>query len=304
MSSIAYIVDRKMIDYHRLRGNKTMNFWRLKTSKNFADFNEGDLLFFLAKKTERNKEKGIIGHGQLSSTTSMGLNKMWTTFNRLNGYETKEELEKAIIKITKDKKVPSSMSCLLLDNVVFFQSPIYISDLGYKISKSLESYIYLDKIDNELTTKILQRAKEDGLDMWTMLIYNHEDPEAIFDQVVVSHALGKVQVIVKDNIYGEYDDRRVKKIINKFMNDNSEYRMIQGSRQNAFCLKEGELSLIFALINDKTVDEKLKLVVGQFELYCRYIEKYYPYNVSIKGYCINSKQELIDIYEIVERFIK
>lgn len=55
MSSIAYITDSKMIQYHRLNGNRSLNFWRPSVNMNFSDFNKGDLLFFLAKGTEKGK---------------------------------------------------------------------------------------------------------------------------------------------------------------------------------------------------------------------------------------------------------
>jgi hypothetical protein len=67
MSSIAYITDKNMIEFHRLNGNSTINFWRPSIGKRFTDFHPGDLLFFLAKGTERGstKEKGLIGYGTI-----------------------------------------------------------------------------------------------------------------------------------------------------------------------------------------------------------------------------------------------
>lgn len=295
MSSIAYIVDRKMIEYHRLNGHQTMNFWRLKTSKTFADFKEGDLLFFLAKKTERNKEKGIVGYGQLKASATMGFNKMWDTFKNLNGYEDKEHLTKAVLKITKDKKIPSSMSCLLLENVVFFQSPVYISELGYKISKSLESYIYLDKIDVELTTKILQRVKEDGLDMWTMMIYNNEDPEELFDQVELQHALNKIHNVVRDDVYQFREELKAVKLMRNFLKDGENYELIQGSKITAYRYDKGCLKLVLPQLSDKPFDKGNKLLLGQYQLYLKLLERHYPYQIKTEGYFVNKKMDLINI---------
>ena len=53
MSSIAYITDHQMIEYHRLNGNRIINFWKPSTMKKISDFNPGDYLFFLAKGTEK-----------------------------------------------------------------------------------------------------------------------------------------------------------------------------------------------------------------------------------------------------------
>ena len=49
MSSIAYVTDEKMLEYHRLCRNKDILFWRLSSRKKFTDFRKGDLLFFFAR---------------------------------------------------------------------------------------------------------------------------------------------------------------------------------------------------------------------------------------------------------------
>ena len=66
MAAIAYITDKNMIDFHRLNGNHTINFWKPSTSKKISNLKQGDLLFFLAKGTERGKqkEKGLMGYGK------------------------------------------------------------------------------------------------------------------------------------------------------------------------------------------------------------------------------------------------
>ena len=73
MASIAYVTDRKMIEFHRAYGNQMMNFWRPSSMKQFSQFNPGDYLFFLAKGTERfnGKEKGIVGYGKYNSAHTM-----------------------------------------------------------------------------------------------------------------------------------------------------------------------------------------------------------------------------------------
>ena len=67
MASIAYVTDRNMIEYHRINGNRTINFWKPSSQKKMNDFKVGDYLFFLAKGTEKGitREKGIIGYGKL-----------------------------------------------------------------------------------------------------------------------------------------------------------------------------------------------------------------------------------------------
>lgn len=191
MSSIAYITDAKMIEFHRLNGNDAMNFWRPSASKRFSDFNSGDLLFFLAKGTERpkSKEKGIIGYGRYAYSESLSCRQMWSRHEVLNGFKSEEELKEGILKLAKSDKLPSRMSCLFLKDVVFFQSPVYLSQLGMKISNNIESFIYLDKEDPEMTKKILLEANEVGIDFWTSAVSKTNPSGTVFDDDLVWHLL-------------------------------------------------------------------------------------------------------------------
>ena len=93
MASIVYITDRNMIEYHRLNGNQTMNFWRPSSSRKMSDFKPGDLLFFLAKGTERGitREKGIVGYGRYQQNNLLSVKQMWNTFTTENGYEKEQD---------------------------------------------------------------------------------------------------------------------------------------------------------------------------------------------------------------------
>ena len=160
MASIAYITDRQMIEFHRLNGNQMISFWRPSAGKRFADFNHGDLLFFLAKGTELKStgEKGIIGYGRFDHSVGHSFRQMWNHFESLNGYPDQKSFKDAILRVAKAKTLPVSISSLILKDIVFFQAPVYLSEFGMKISNNLESYIYLDKEDPEMTVKILKKA--------------------------------------------------------------------------------------------------------------------------------------------------
>lgn len=132
MGSIAYITDKNMMEYHRLHGNSVINFWK-PSIKSITDFKKGDMLFFLTKGTERGKkrEKGILGYGHLRKQQNMGFTQMWNVYKTLSGYPDKESLKQAICKITKQEEVPELLSCMELENVIYFQYPIYLSEIGY-----------------------------------------------------------------------------------------------------------------------------------------------------------------------------
>ena len=46
MASILHVCDADMIEFHRINGNKTINFWRPSPSNRFSNFHLGDYLFF------------------------------------------------------------------------------------------------------------------------------------------------------------------------------------------------------------------------------------------------------------------
>ena len=165
MAAIAYITDSKMLELHRLNRHKTINFWRISTNTNFSDFMEGDLVFFLSKDKEHRQgnEKGIVGFGRLAHFTSGSIKTMWDRYGVNNGYRTLEEFKEAILRVSKDKRLPKKISGFYLENVTFFQ-PVYLSECGMQISDRVESYVYLK--DEDVVVKLLTLAKDAG-DIWS-----------------------------------------------------------------------------------------------------------------------------------------
>ena len=49
MASIVYVTDKNMIEFHRLNGNQSLNFWRPMSQKKIRNFHPGDMIFFLTK---------------------------------------------------------------------------------------------------------------------------------------------------------------------------------------------------------------------------------------------------------------
>ena len=160
MAAIAYITDSKMLDHHRLNADTTMNFWRLSPTLSFSNFKVGDLIFFLSKDKihMRDGEKGIVGYGRVESLIVNSVNTMWNKFEQENGYNTCDEFKEAILKVSKDHKLPSKISSFYLKDVVFFQAPAYLSEFGMLISNNVESYVYINP--EEIVIKLLEYAKD------------------------------------------------------------------------------------------------------------------------------------------------
>ncbi|MDO4378393.1 MAG: hypothetical protein Q4C64_04485 [Erysipelotrichia bacterium] len=238
MAAIAYVTDEKMIEFHRFNGSHSIVFWRLSVKK-FQDFKKGDLLFFLAKdrETKQSKEKGLMGYGCLQDIQVMSLNQMWKKYGNKTGYNTKKELLEVVERSNKSKELPKKITCLLLDKVCFFQSPIYLSELGYHINNNLESFTYLDRHEGKLTLDILQQVGKIGLDLWSSAL--SENNEQTFFQQLIQYKLS----VMLDSLDIKFtvDKKYRESVVNKFFGADS---LWINSQQ--FCFLNGkELYIIF-----------------------------------------------------------
>ncbi|MDI9540712.1 MAG: hypothetical protein QM204_04485 [Bacillota bacterium] len=258
MAAIAYVTDEKMIEYHRVNGSNSIVFWRLSTKK-FSDFNIGDLLFFLSKDTttKTRKEKGLVGYGRFVGSSSMAISTMWRKHRTKTGYISKKELYGAIEKSKKTKKMPEKINCLVLDRVVFFRNPIYLSDLGYKIPKNLESFTYLDKHEGQQTLRILEEAQKIGLDLWSSI--QGAADETSFNQQLTQY---KIATIIEAlGIEDEITKKYYKKIEKKYSIDN--YLWIN-NRHIGF-INFGKPNILYYLFqsNIRDIKENYYKMVGQ-----------------------------------------
>lgn len=277
MSSIAYITDQRMIEFHRLNGNDGINFWRPSAGKKFSDFNSGDLLFFLAKGTElaHTKEKGIIGYGRYTYSESLSCRQMWTRYETLNGYHTEEELKEGILKVSKTNTLPARISCLHLKDVVFFQSPLYLSDLGMNISNKIESFIYLDKDDPEMTTKILLKANEIGIDFWTSAISKSNPNYTVFDDDLVWHLLKSHEVKFPQNLIQSELSKNAR-FLKKYKEAHPELNWLDSSHQALIeFINDGVRLYHPILAHKKELTQLVFSRLGQ-ETYLKHVSKQFP----------------------------
>lgn len=273
MSAIVYVTDSKMLELHRLNNHSTMNFWRLSKKINFSEFKKGDLVFFLSKDKEHQnkKEKGIVGFGRLVEINLGSVKSMWNKYGILNGYNTLEEFKEAIIKVSKDKKMPQKISSFYLENVVFFQ-PVYLSECGMKISNNVESYIYLKP--EEVSANLLHLAKQSN-DLWS----NYDDNLKAIEKEELLYALYRTQNKVKDIIVNEKQHKRSIRVMNKYCKENN-YLFINNSDNQLYRLIDDD-NVEIVLYHDKQVD--IKLLIGQIYLFRKYMNEYYKsINISFK----------------------
>ena len=281
MSAIAYVTDSKMLELHRLNNHKTMNFWRLSANVNFSDFGEGDLVFFLSKDKEHRKkrEKGIVGFGRVTKIQAAGVRSMWERYGIHNGYNSYEEFKEAILRVSKDKKIPKRISSFLLEDVTFFQ-PVYLSECGMKISNSVESYIYLKP--EETVLRLLDLAK-DSSDLWSDLNDNRGSiaAEKLLYTLFVTHAK------IGDISYPEKEYKKAAKALKQFIEETPRYRFVRGSRNELYLLGKESVDLVF--YRDRNIDERLLL--GQAQLYRYYLGIYHGKEVAIRFLCHDRNKE-------------
>ena len=282
MASILHICDAKMIEFHRINGNKTINFWRPSPSKRFSNFHIGDYLFFYVRLANR-KEKAIVGYGHLAKITSMSFNNMWNTYKEENGYASKEAFKEAIIRLNKDNIVPAKLTGLYLHDVAFFQSPLFLSEIGIHISKRLESYCYLDKEDDMATAKVLRYANEVGLDLWTSMISNDNSDNFkkdeniyILKQTIIEHAL----------ILSNRQNRKAMHLLH-----DASIKFINNIKYMGYHYDDDKLILYMAIIDEPNM---LEMMVGHALLLKK--ELHDKFNLKICFICENKNINVDDIF--------
>ena len=278
MSSIAYVTERKMIEYHRVNGNRSLNFWRPSATIRFSDFHKGDLLFFLAKGTEKgkgaNREKGIVGYGKYVDGEILPPTLAWKRYQTKNGYSTKDEFFDVIMKASKDKELPENISCLHLSDVVFFQAPIYLSEIGVQISNNVESYIYLDKDDDSATIQILEKAKDVGIDLWSLSFDDHEEDD-VFEYAQKYEVVGRICTFLNDEKLSEREEKQLHKIAYKYVVDheNDDIDFIKGSKTDLCSITSNEIKIYSPLLNiNKDKIQRIQKLIGKLSSYKALLE--------------------------------
>ncbi|HET6785412.1 MAG TPA: hypothetical protein VFH18_05275 [Erysipelotrichaceae bacterium] len=303
MSSIAYITDKNMIEFHRLNGNSTISFWRPSAGKRFTDFNHGDLLFFLAKGTELKStgEKGIIGYGRFQHSVQHSFRQMWNQYGSLNGYETTEDFKEAILRVSKDKILPTSLSSLILNEIVFFQAPVYLSELGMRISNNLESFIYLDKDNPEMTVKILLKANEMGVDAWSSAVSPYAPSSSVFDDDLARHII-QYRLSNIPNITTEKETKKQSKYLLEFSKKEDNLQWIDERKQELVRFNEKGLEIISSVSTSKhSLMERLVYELGKFMLIKQMSHDIPNFNQKTLQYTVLIEHEVSD--EVKQMFV-
>lgn len=255
MSSIAYITDPNMIDFHRLRGNRTMVFWRFSL-KGFARFSEGDLFFFIDHRMRhpKTKEKGLVGYGRCSEIKNQSLSQAWKEYENKIGYNSYDEFKEAIRHYRKnDHRLPNQIQTIKLENVIFFQQPVFLSEIGVPLSDRLESFTYIEDEGKDLSYQLFPIIKKIGVDSWMQsqnLNIDERDLERDYIHQKVRYNLSYIEP--------KYNDRQIR-ILKNHTNGvaiNNIYYEYHGNSLKVF-LPMTSRSQIYYLLGIKTAIESI-----------------------------------------------
>ncbi len=289
MSSIAYVTDNKIIEFHRLNGNNSINFWRCSNQK-FSDFKVGDLLFFLTKERAKQKEKAVVGYGRCKDISKLGIKQTWDKYKQLNGFNTLKEF-KAYLKKNIEEKV-HYLSCIYLEDVVFFQNEIYLSDFNFYIDSQLAGYTYLDK-NEDITSKILEKGI---VDLWS--VATGLTDESVIENSRVVHEL--------NTIIDKIGSLKLNKISNRFVkslyDDLSKDKRLREDSFEYYRFENDTLIITLPYVyNNKNRLEKLKELLGHISLIKYYLNME---KIDVKFRIVSSLETDEDINKILKEINK
>ena len=296
MSSIAYVADENMLEYHRLCRNRTILFWRLSNKRKFTDFKKGDLLFFYSRPAYGRK-KGLVGYAHYDSMKRLSLTQMWNRFGEATGYSDQKRLSDAIMKASKGE-IPKQMSCLYLTDVVFFLTPVYAEEAGIDLPVNLESYTYLDKDDPTITVRILECAAEHGIDLWSA--DPERKPDEIFYDDVLRHKLALIYRKIGVQAGSEREKTDLHKITAKLLLEENTER-IRGSVTDCISIEKNRVVVYVPFtyrLSDR--DERVRELYGRLIMYkCLAEEEGIDRPLKLK---VISDKETDDMLELVKKF--
>lgn len=264
MSSIAYVTDQEMIEYHRLCGNRDVNFWRLSARSGFSDFTKGDLLFFYAY-GRAGRKKGLVGYAHFEPSKKLSVKEMWKRYGTRNGYDDRGRLEDAIRLASRSGEIPGALNCLYLRDCVYFRSPVYPEEAGIAINGKLESYTYLDRDDPTATVRILRIAEQRGIDDWSSS--QNFEPDSIFRLDEVRQQLSLVARENAKDERSEQETRRARKLIKPYLEAGG-YESIRGSETDLFRLDETGTTIAVPFVcqtNDRP--KQIRNLLGRMTYY-------------------------------------
>lgn len=172
----------------------------------------GDLLFFLLRKAVSaagyHREKGNTVTGRFQKAHTLSFDR-WNVHGTdwENGYASEEELYDAIVKVSKNKKMPKLMNCLVSHRCCLFQAWSILSEIGVEISNKVEKAIFIWQRRSAGDIQSAGTKPRKPVDMWISRWVKHwvriwPEEEQIIASAVADH--GKIS----DSFYTESEKEK------------------------------------------------------------------------------------------------
>ena len=286
MAAIAYVSDNKMIEHHRLHGHRKIAFWRF-SNKKFSDFSQNDFLFFLCK--TRRKERGIVGYGRLAETNNLSVRGFWKKYETLTGYQSLEMLEQSISKLNKSSIFPGKLNVLVLEDVTYFKSPIYLSEFDFQLNKQVESYVYIDQQKN-ITSQILNKAASIGLDLWSEI----QEKRLSYGSLKLNSSLYAIALTMRSSKL--YSSPRHKRVSAEFKRDKNLETLIM-NENISYTIQENRVHLYIPMINQ--IEKEIYATFGLLSRLKKEDDINIIYHLIFPSEVSQQTQSLFNILEVV-----
>ncbi|MBR5678891.1 MAG: HNH endonuclease [Paludibacteraceae bacterium] len=142
MSFIIAPTDLEWFDFQRQNNfNENINFWT-PTDWHFKSIRLGDRVAFKMKGAGAAR---IGGYGTFLEYKFQSVDDAWREFGRRNGFNDKDALIRGV-GLHNTFSPDSGIGCLVLGDVVFFDTPVLLSDYGFDFSTNIVKYKKYDSV--------------------------------------------------------------------------------------------------------------------------------------------------------------
>lgn len=155
------ITDNKWGKFINDNNISSANFWCKKHS--FKAIQEGDIFFFLKKNNAEEKkeklERKLIGYGIFKKFEVLSIENAWNKYGIGNGCSSIKLFSEKINAMYKLKGDEVTIGSIILNDIVMFEEPIYLSKIGIEFANEIvsgktitieEVNIILNSIDVEI----------------------------------------------------------------------------------------------------------------------------------------------------------
>jgi len=153
------VTDNKWFNFLARQNREDVNFWQPGGKTNFKVLAPGAPFLFKL----RSPVNAIGGIGFFSSHTFLPISIAWDAFDKGNGCDSLQELQKMILPLRKDHTTNNpTIGCIVLTNPIFFKQEDWIAapeDWSSNIVQG-KSYSTDTVIGNDLWSKVEQRLQK------------------------------------------------------------------------------------------------------------------------------------------------